>query len=175
MITLCCSLKVRKRLGLPDKLPPPKPATTVLGNWYVSLQHFGKLQMILATSEASLLSVVFPARDLRLTLERNLQAGLGGVLLALGVNDEFITREQQEMEEVVYATTTNRSVIGSMNQLGMFLSYELERTADPLSLALRLSDIPMTALKGKGANTHPFPDIVTRERFGLSGRIHLNS
>jgi hypothetical protein len=97
------------------------------------------------------------------------------VLLALGVNDEFITREQQEMEEVVYATTTNRSVIGSMNQLGMFLSYELERTADPLSLALRLSDIPMTALKGKGANTHPFPDIVTRELFGLSGRIHLNS
>jgi hypothetical protein len=32
--------------------------------------------MILATSEASLLSVVFPARNLRLTLERNLQAGL---------------------------------------------------------------------------------------------------
>ena len=86
MITLCCSLKVRKRLGLPDKLPPPKSASTVLGNWYVSLQHFGKLQMILATSEASLLSVVFPARDLRLTLERNLQAGLGRVLLALGVS-----------------------------------------------------------------------------------------
>jgi len=175
MITLCCSLKVRKRLGLLDKLPPPKPATNVLGNWYVSLQHFGKLQMILAISEASLLSVVFPARDLRLTLERNLQAGLGGVLLALGVNDKLVTREQQEMEEVAYATTTNRSVIGSMNQLGMFLSYELERTADLLSLALRLSNIPMTASKGKGANTHPFPDIVTRELFGLPGRIHLNS
>ena len=97
------------------------------------------------------------------------------MLLALGVNDELITREQQEMEEVAYATTTNRSVIGSMNQLGMFLSYELERTADLLSLALRLSHIPMTALKGKGANTHPFPDIVTRELFGLPGRIHLNS
>lgn len=175
MITLCCSLKVRKRLGLPENLPPAKPATTVLGNWYVSLQHFGKLQLILATSEASLLSVVLPARDLRLTLERNLQAGLGGVLLALGVNDKLITREQQEMEEVAYATTTNRSVIGSMNQLGMFLSYELERTADLLSLALRLSNIPMTALKGKGANTHPFPDIVTRELFGLPGRVHLNS
>jgi hypothetical protein len=106
MITLCCSLKVRKRLGLPDKLPPPKPASTVLGNWYVSLQHFGKLQMILATSEASLLSVVFPVRELRVTLEKNLQAGLGGVLLALGVNPELVTREQQEMEEVAYATTT---------------------------------------------------------------------
>ena len=69
----------------------------------------GKLQLILATSEASLLSVAFPARDLRLTLERNLQAGLGGVLLALGVNDELITREQQEMGEVAYAPTTNFS------------------------------------------------------------------
>lgn len=147
----------------------------MLGNWYVSLQHFGKLQLILATSEASLLSVVFPARDLRLTLARNLQAGLGGVLLALGVDDELITCEQHEMEQVAYATTTNRSVIGSMNQLGMFLGYELERTADLLSLALRLSHIPMLALKGKGANTHPFPDIETRELFGLNGRIHLNS
>ena len=174
MITLCCSLKVRKRLGLPDKLPPPKSATTVLGNWYVSLQQFGKVQMIMATSEESLLSVVFPARDLRLTLNWNLQAGLGGLLLALGVNPERVTHEQREMEEVAYALTANRSVIGSMNQLGMFLGLELERTADLLSLALRLSHIPMSALKGKGANTHPFPDIVTRELFGLRGRVHLN-
>jgi hypothetical protein len=91
------------------------------------------------------------------------------------VNDELITREQQEMEEAAYATTTNRSIIGSMNELGMFLGLELERTADLLSLALRLSHIPMSALKGKGANTHPFPDIVTRELFGLPGRVHLNS
>jgi hypothetical protein len=65
----------------------------------------------------------------------------------------------------------NRSVIGSMNQLGMFLGYKLERTADLLSLALRLSHIPMLALKGRGANTYPFPDSVTRELFGLSGRV----
>lgn len=55
------------------------------------------------------------------------------------------------------------------------LGLELERTADQLSLALRLAHIPMTATKGKGANTHPFPDIVTRELFGLSGRGLLNS
>lgn len=175
MITLHCSRKVRKRLGIRDKLPPFKPATTVLGNWYVSLQHFGKLQMIMATSEESLLSVVFPARDLRLTLERNLRSGLGGVLLALGVNPELVTSELEGMEEVAYAAATNRRVVGSMNQLEKFLGLELERTADLLSLALRLSHIPMSALKGKGANTHPFPDIVTRELFGLSGRVHLNS
>lgn len=50
---------------------------------------------------------------------------------------------------MAYATTTNRSVVGSMNQLGMFLGFELERTADLLSLALRLLNIPMSALKGR--------------------------
>jgi len=133
MITLCCSQKVRARLGLSDKLPPARLATTVLGNWYVSLHHFGKLQMVMATSEESLLSVLFPARDLRLTLKRNVQSGLGGVLLALGVNPDLVTREQEEMEEVAYAAATNRRVVGSMNQLGMFLALELERTADLLS------------------------------------------
>jgi hypothetical protein len=82
MVTLCCSQKVRKRLGLPDNMPPPQPAAGVLGDWYVSLHHYGRLQMIVAVSERSLLPIVFPAKDLRNTLERNLRAGVGGTLLA---------------------------------------------------------------------------------------------
>jgi hypothetical protein len=75
------------------------------------------------------------------------------------------------MAEVKYSAATNRKVIGSINQLAMYLGFELERTDDLLALSLWLAHIPMLgALKGKGANTHPFPDIVTRELFGLSGR-----
>jgi hypothetical protein len=170
MITLCCSQKVRKRLGLPDKMPPPRPSTGVLGNWYVSLHHFGKHQVVMATSERSLISVVFPARELRKTLEGNLRTGLHEVLLALGVDPSLILRELKEMETTTYSSTTNRRVIGSMNELSMHLGLELERTGDPLALALYLAHIPMFALKGQGADTHPFPDIVTRELFGLSGR-----
>jgi hypothetical protein len=33
----------------------------------------------------------------------------------------------------------------------------------------------MAALKGKGANTHPSPEIVTRKLFGLPGRICLKN
>jgi hypothetical protein len=176
MITLCCSRKARVRLGLPEKLPLPPPSTTVLGNWHVSLHHYGRLQMILAVSERSLLPVVFPAKGLRNTLERNLRAGVGGTLLALGIDSDQVDRELKEMEEIRYSTATNRKVIGSVNELAMFLGLEMERTGDLLALGLRLANTPMIgALKGKGANTHPFPDIVTRELFGLSGRGSLRT
>jgi len=85
MIALCCSQKGRKRLGLADKMPPPRPSTSALGDWYVSLFHFGKHQVVMATSERSLLTVVFLARELRKTLEENLRTALHQVLHALGV------------------------------------------------------------------------------------------
>jgi hypothetical protein len=170
VITLCCSQKVRKRLGLPDKMPSPRPSTSVLGDWYVSLHHFGKFQVVMATSERSLLSVVFPARELRKTLEENLRTGLQEVLLALGIDPALIHRELKDMETMAYSSTTNRRVIGSTNELSMHLGLELERTGDPLALALYLAHVPMFALQGRGADTHPFPDIVTRELFGVSGR-----
>lgn len=72
------------------------------------------------------------------------------------------------MNQIRYSTATNRKVIGSVNQFAMYLGFELERTRDLLALAMYLAHIPMLgALKGKGANTHPFPDIVTRELFAL--------
>jgi hypothetical protein len=37
------------------------------------------------------------------------------------------------------------------------------------------SRLSMAALKGKGVNTQPSTDIVTRKLFGLPGRICLNN
>jgi len=150
-------------------MPPPRPSTSILGDWYVSLHHFGKHQVVMATSERSLLSVVLPARELRKTLEESLRTGLHEVLLALRVDSALIQRELKEMETMGYSSATNRRVIGSMNELSMQLGLHLERTADPLAIALYLAHMPMFAL-GRGADTHPFPDIVTRELFGLNGR-----
>jgi len=104
----------------------------------------------MATSERSLLSVVFPARELRKTLEENFRTGLHEVLLALGIDPALIHRELKEMETMAYSSATNRRVIGCMNELSMHLGLELERTGDPLALALYLGHIPMFALKGSG-------------------------
>lgn len=77
MITLCCTQKVRRRLALPPALSVPQEPTTRLGNWHDNLDHIGRQQVVLATSERSLLTVVLPARNLRESMEGNLIASVG--------------------------------------------------------------------------------------------------
>ena len=65
MLSLCCTRVVRDRLRLPAQLAAPVQRSTILGNWYVHLARFGRNQIVLATSERSLLTVLLPARQLR--------------------------------------------------------------------------------------------------------------
>lgn len=150
MLTLCCTQKVRDRLKLSAELPPPAPATNALGNWYVNLVRYGRHQIILATSERSLLTLMFPAKDLRESLELNIQVGLRALLRALDIPRAAIDREIGEMQFFMYGKASNRRVLGSMNEFAFMLSYYMEKTNDPLALALRLADTPMRALEGVG-------------------------
>jgi len=150
MLTLCCTLKVRDRLRLTSDLPPPGPATTALGNWYVNLVRCGRHQIILATSERSLLTLAFPAKELRESLELNIQVGLRALLYALDVPRTAIDREIGEMQFFMYGKASNRRVLGSMNEFAFMLSHYMQDTSDPLALALRLADTPMRALEGAG-------------------------
>ena len=150
MLTLCCTQKIRDRLKLAADLPPPAPATTALGNWYVNLVRYGRHQVILATSERSLLTLIFPAKELRESLEFNIQIGLRVLLTALDVPHATVDREIAEMQFFVYGKASNRSVLGSMNEFAFMLGHYMQSTSDPLALALRLADTPMRALRGVG-------------------------
>ncbi len=150
MITLCCTQKVRRRLKLGRGPAVHQEPTTRLGNWYVNLVHYGRQQMVLATSERSLLTVVLPARDLRKTLEDGLRTSVGNVLTSLGIPQEIVAREVTEMKPVVMSAATNRRVLGSMNEFALHLGSYMERSGDPLVLALGLSDTPMSAVGSKG-------------------------
>jgi len=150
MLTLCCTQKVRDRLKLSTDLPPPAPATTALGNWYVNLIRYGRYQIILATSERSLLTLMFPAKELRDSLELNIQVGLRALLHALDVPHAAIDREIGEMQFFMYGKASNRRVLGSMNEFAFMLGHYMQDTNDPLALALRLADTPMRTLGGAG-------------------------
>jgi hypothetical protein len=149
MITLCCSYKMRQRLGLSARPPAPSEPSTRLGNWYVHLVQFGRLQLVLATSERSLLTVVFPPRGLRKTIVENLRSSVGQLLWALGIPADAVNRELQAMTPVTFAAATNRRVIGSMNDFAFHLRVDLNGVRDPLALSLRLSDTPMSAVGTK--------------------------
>ena len=93
MITLYCTQKVRKRLKLAATPTGSSPPTTALGDWYVNLVRFGRQQVVMATSERSLLTVLLPARDLRQSLVPNLQSAVQQLLTVLGIPPEAVSRE----------------------------------------------------------------------------------
>jgi uncharacterized protein DUF6933 len=155
MMSLNCTKKARRRLRLPEALQRTALPTNGLGDWTVNLVQFGRLQLVMATSERSLLTVLTPARELRNSLQPNLLAALRKLLLALNVPDDVANREIACMLPISYGRATNRRVLGSMNDFAVQTEAYLERTDDLLTLALRLSDTPMSAIGGKSGYGYP--------------------
>ena len=150
MVTLRCTRLVRERLHLPRQtVPEPLPSTGRLGDWYVHLVHFGRPEFAIATSERSLLTVLFPARALRTTLASNLRGAVGSLLESLGVSGEALAREIAAMELVTFGRATNRRVLGSMNELAFQASVLLARGDDLLTISRQLADTPMSAIGTK--------------------------
>ena len=121
MTSLCCSQVVRSRLGITGRPSAASEPTTRLGNWYVHLVRLVTRQLILATSERSLLTVILPARELRATIEGNLRIAAGQLLSAKNIPMDIVNRELAQMQPALIAPATNRRVLGSMNELAFHL------------------------------------------------------
>lgn len=124
--------------------------TTLLGNWYATAL-FWKPQVALLVNEKTLMPVLMPlapATDLATRFPEQ----LASVLAAHGLPQQFIDYELAQMNEVQYAKTSNRSVVGIMNQFSYLAEgyREYLETKDLLALSLRLSETPCSPLY-KGA------------------------
>jgi hypothetical protein len=161
MLTLCCTKIVRDRLRLAAQLPATVQPTTRLGNWYVHLERFGHQQIVLATSERSLLTVLLPARELRESIEVGFQAALAELLIALQLPAHVVNRELAAVQPISFASATNRRVIGSINEFARQLHFYVTSARDPLDLSLRLSETPMSAVGSK--SNYGLPAEVARD------------
>ena len=88
--------------------------STILGDWYATAL-FWKPQLALLVNERTLLPVVMPLAPAS-TLAQRFPAALGQVLLALDIDPDKVRLELAMMEQVTYCKTSNRSVLGVMNQ-----------------------------------------------------------
>jgi hypothetical protein len=156
-----CTKIVRDRLHLPAQLSMPAQPSTRLGNWYVHLARFGRQQIVLATSERSLLTVLLPAHRLRETIEVNFHGAVRELLAALQLPAHVVSRELAAMQPISFAVASNRRVIGSMNEYVWQLGIHLSHTSDPLELSLQLSKTPMSAVGSK--SNYGFPDEAARD------------
>jgi hypothetical protein len=152
MLTLRCTQKLRARLRLPDPLPEPPPSNGALGDWYVSLFEMESDQIILATSQASLLTVLLPATRLRAKLSQTLHSALGELLGSLGVPRAVLARELATMEPVIFGPARDRRVLSSMSQMASETAILRGRGNDLHAIALTLCYVPRSVLGRKAGD-----------------------
>ena len=169
MITLCCTQKLLRRLRVAKPEAEAVPTTNALGNWYANLIQVGRVQMVMATSERSLLTVLLPALDLRKSLVTNLCQAVDLLLQELGVDALRAATEVEAMREVRIGRTVSRSVLGSMNDVSRLLEWDLHDGRPPMEIMLRLATVPMTGVVLKDGS-HGFPEDATRMLLGLEKR-----
>ncbi|HRW09793.1 MAG TPA: hypothetical protein P5121_32050 [Caldilineaceae bacterium] len=141
--------------------PTNQESTTRLGDWYANKYQFGRNHWILCVSERARLPVLLPAKDAK-NFPARLQETLQLLLTAFGISPSLIQGEIAEMQEIVYAKSASRSVLGTMNDYGTALSFYDLRTANPLmgyEASLWLAEIP------SGAMAYERPDVVTPRLF----------
>ncbi len=142
-----------------DRIRPlvtdPTPVSGgILSNWYATAL-FWKPQLALLVHEETLLPVLMPLAPASSLAER-FPAHLAAVLNALNVDASFVAAQVAAMSEVQYSKTSNRSVLGIMNQFGYLAEgyREYLETSDLLELSLKLALVPCSPLYKR----ETFPD-----------------
>jgi hypothetical protein len=160
-LVLNCTKKLLDRVK-PSALQDVS-SDALLGNWYATAL-FWKPQVALLVNEKTLLPVLMPLAPAT-DLATRFPVHLADVLAAHGVPQQFIDHELAEMHEVQYAKTSNRSVVGIMNQFSYLAEgySEYLEAKDLLALSLRLSETPCSPLY-KGAVS---PDRELKRVFSL--------
>jgi hypothetical protein len=157
MFNLHCTKKLLDRIK-PD-VQGSVDGTTILGDWYATAL-FWKPQLALLVNERTLLPVIMPLAPAT-NLAQRFPDALAQVLLELDIELDKVKSELEKMGQVTYCKTSNRSVLGIMNQF----TFQAESYRDhfglvvPLALSVKLAGTPCSPLY-KGAIC---PDLAVRE------------
>jgi hypothetical protein len=160
MFTLHCTAKLRERLKRP-LAATKRPSTTFLGDWYGTVL-FWKPQLALLVNERTLMPILMPLAPAS-TLPERLGPAVAALLHQYGMALPLIERELAAMAEVDIAKTSNRRVVGTMNEFAFEAGVYRERLgADDLArLSMRLAETPCGAI-GHNSPDRLFLEVVSR-------------
>lgn len=147
MFRLHCTRKLLDRLNRKPVDATGAPSTSTLGSWYATAL-FWQPQIALFVNERTLLPVLMPLAPAA-TLTTRFPAALAAVLRSHGWNDAQVEAEMRHMQECEIAKTTNRSVIGMLNEF-TFLAQTWKMQHGVLDLhvlSMRLADVPCGPLR----------------------------
>lgn len=146
--TIHCTKKLLDRVKLhvcTEQIAP----TTPLGNWYATAL-FWKPQVALLVNERTLLPVLMPLAPAA-NLAQRFPEHLASVLFAHGAPHALVEHELAAMLDFQYAKTSNRSLLGMLNQFTYLVEgyRDYKQTNDLLWLSMKLSETPCSPLYKK--------------------------
>jgi len=150
-----CTKKLQKEMGLkPSDLCAEEPRFSFLGPWHANLFHIDRRKCLLFANDRTLFNFIVPdvmratIRELDILFTNYLSCILADE--GFGVADR--TRILSEYDEVCFANTNSKSVLGSMNDLAFHYKYSILESGGVHSPAVpgiirQLNRMPMSAIK----------------------------
>jgi len=151
-----CTAKLLKELKNPPLQNPDTPNPEGLGNWFANLLRIDRRKCILFTNEKTLYSFLIPK-----VKKENLQNIFDEFLFHLSMNlqaegftIEVINRVLQTYTEMGFVKTSNRQVLGVMNDFTYAYQYNIDRAggldrARILEVNKQVNRTPSSPLKYK--------------------------
>lgn len=132
-----------------NRVPGPAAAgnetsTTTLGPWYATILR-RRRPLALLVNQATLLPLLTPLAPAATLLTR-IPAEVADLLLAHHLPAPLVAAERAAMAEVHLAPTTNRSVVGILNEFAYLTDVHQPDPDGLLDLSLRLATTPLSPL-----------------------------
>jgi hypothetical protein len=122
--TIKCTQRLLRRLALPSNPGPADAPRNRLGDWYANLVYARNLSVVVFVSERTLLPLVIRARGLD-GLPALFEAALREMLEYNGIPLAAIDSEFRHTMPLAFGRTSNRSVLGSLNDFAYRIRYML--------------------------------------------------
>ena len=148
-----CTKKLVAEMSTQVVLSAEQPHTALLGDWYANLLRVDRRQCVIFTSERTLLTflVVAVNRDAIRDYATLFRRGLRQVLESEGFSSGDVDRMLDDYQELSVALTTNRSVLGSLNDFARMAAAHVEHDGgvsrcDLVAVNHKLNLTPMSRL-----------------------------
>ncbi len=152
MQVIHCTKKLLIELGVHVSKVRPDHPSEIFGPWHANLIRVERRKCILFTNDRTLFSFLVPGVKKNDDFHDLFLLNLNSNLAIEGFEQRDILKALAEYCEIAIAPTTNRSVLGSMNDLAYQVESLISRAgglgkADMLRVNMMLNRIPMGALK----------------------------
>lgn len=145
MLVLRCTKKLLARLGGPNANVGDDVATTTkMGEWTANLFFIGRQQLVLAVNNRTLLPVLMSIAPAKTFHPRFVEAA-GEMLMALGIDRGKVLAEMSAMSECILGATSDRRVLGTINDFGRMLDAYVDGRPLP-EIALHLAQAPCSPI-----------------------------